>query len=223
MNIKKIIFTLAAFFCAAQFFYAQDSVQLNSAETEIPLEKNAEAENPEKQFVFTGTPESENRTEIERRNTGVWAVIKMVLVLALVVACLYFVMTFMKKTVNGDTNADDPYLRKVAQVNLAPGKSVQVVTLLDNCYVVGVSDSGVNLIGTIDNEELVNAMNLSADKANKTRKARNFGDILEMFMPSKSSRTTSATQPDIYSESSKNVQDFVEGQRKRINRSRDKE
>lgn len=221
MNIKKIIFTLAAFLCAVNLFYPQNSSKENPSESEIIITRDGELENMEKQFVFTDSSAAENAAP--RNSSTAWAIIKMVLVLAIVVACIYFVMTFMKKSINGDSSADDPYLRKVAQVNLAPGKSVQVVTLLDNCYVVGVSDSGVNLIGTIEDKELINAMNLSADKASKSKKARNFGEILEMFMPSKSSRETSATQPDIYTESSKSVQDFVKTQRKRINKNKDNE
>ncbi|MGN0740031.1 MAG: FliO/MopB family protein [Treponema sp.] len=222
MNFKKIIFTLAAFFCAVNLFYPQNSSKENASENEIIITRDAELENMEKQFVITDSSSAGNTAQ-RSSGSGGWAIIKMVLVLAIVVACIYFVMTFMKKSINGDSSADDPYLRKVAQVNLAPGKSVQVVTLLDNCYVVGVSDSSVNLIGTIEDKELINAMNLSADKASKNRKARNFGEILEMFMPSKSSRETSATQPDIYTESSRNVQDFVKTQRKRINKNKDNE
>ena len=65
-------------------------------------------------------------------------------------------------------------------------------------------------------------MNLSADKAEKSRKARNFGEVLEMFMPSKSSHTTSATQTNIYSEASDDVKEFVKEQRKRISRNKPK-
>ena len=61
-------------------------------------------------------------------------------------------------------------------------------------------------------------MNISADKESRTRKARNFGEVLEMFMPSKSSHTTSATQDNIYSEASNDVKEFVKEQRKRINK-----
>lgn len=200
--------------------YAQKENDSSKDETEIIISNESQTQNPEKQFVFN-TDSAQDVNQVKRPNTFLMF-LRMVLVLAIVVACIYLVMNFMKKSVTGDSDTDDVYLRKVAQLTLSPGKTVQVVTLLDKGYMLGVSDSSVNLITEITDKELVDAMNLSADKAEKSRKARNFGEVLEMFMPSKSSHTTSATQTNIYSEASDDVKEFVKEQRKRISRNKPK-
>lgn len=219
MKLKKILVFLFVFSCL-NGIYAQKDNGSSKDETQVVITNDSEAVNPEKQFVFN-TETTENLNQVKRPNTFLMF-LRMVIVLAIVVACIYFVMNFMKKSVNGDSDTDDVYLRKVAQLTLTPGKTVQIVTLLDKGYMLGVSDSSVNLITEITDKELVGAMNLSADKAEKSRKARNFGEVLEMFMPSKSSHTTSATQTNIYSEASDDVKEFVKEQRKRINRNKPK-
>lgn len=219
MKLKKILMILLAFSCL-NGIYAQKENDSFKDETEIIISNESQTQNPEKQFVFN-TDSAQDVNQVKRPNTFLMF-LRMVLVLAIVVACIYFVMNFMKKSVTGDSDTDDVYLRKVAQLTLSPGKTVQVVTLLDKGYMLGVSDSSVNLITEITDKELVDAMNLSADKAEKSRKARNFGEVLEMFMPSKSSHTTSATQTNIYSEASDDVKEFVKEQRKRISRNKPK-
>lgn len=219
MKLKKILMILLAFSCL-NGIYAQKENDSSKDETEIIISNEFQTQNPEKQFVFN-TDSAQDVNQVKRPNTFLMF-LRMVLVLAIVVACIYLVMNFMKKSVTGDSDTDDVYLRKVAQLTLSPGKTVQVVTLLDKGYMLGVSDSSVNLITEITDKELVDAMNLSADKAEKSRKARNFGEVLEMFMPSKSSHTTSATQTNIYSEASDDVKEFVKEQRKRISRNKPK-
>ncbi|WP_318662807.1 flagellar biosynthetic protein FliO [Treponema sp.] len=219
MKLKKILMILLAFSCL-NGIYAQKENDSSKDETEIIISNESQTQNPEKQFVFN-TDSAQDVNQVKRPNTFLMF-LRMVLVLAIVVACIYLVMNFMKKSVTGDSDTDDVYLRKVAQLTLSPGKTVQVVTLLDKGYMLGVSDSSVNLITEITDKELVDAMNLSADKAEKSRKARNFGEVLEMFMPSKSSHTTSATQTNIYSEASDDVKEFVKEQRKRISRNKPK-
>lgn len=214
MKLKKIILVLLSLCIVSNFIFAQTGSISSNPENEIVLTQNDQQDNPESRFVIS---ENSTSNQNSRRTGGAWSFIKMILVLALVVVIIYLLMNFFKKTVNGP-ETDDPYLRKVAQINLGPGKSVQIVTILEKGYVLGVSDSGVTLISELDDKELINAMNLTADKKAATSKARNFTEVLEMFLPSKSSRETSATQTNIYSDSSKAVSDFIKTQRKRINK-----
>ena len=58
---------------------------------------------------------------------------------------------------------------------------MEVVTLIDKAYIVGVTDSQINLLGEINDKELIQAMNLQADKNQKTSKPVNFSELLDMF------------------------------------------
>lgn len=109
--------------------------------------------------------------------------VRMILVLAFVIALIYGFVWFMKKSIVRSNNADQ-FLRVVSSVTLSPGKSVQIVSLLDEkAYMLGVSDNSVNLIAEIEDKETISAMNLYADKTAETNKPKSFEDILNIFMP----------------------------------------
>ena len=217
MKFKKLLVVLIFIGSISNLVFSQTSSNKVDESTKIEGSSSAEAE---KKYSLNTTAGNES-ARTSKSNT--WEpILKMILVLALVIVIIYFLMNFFKKSINGGKGGnEDEYLRKVAHLNLGPGKSVQVVTLLENCYVLGVSDSGINLISEIDDKELISAMNISADKAAKTSKAKNFAEVLEMFMPSKSSKQTSATKTNIYSDSTQDVSEFIKNQRKRINRKDD--
>ncbi len=114
---------------------------------------------------------------------GVWVFIRMLLVLGLVLIFIWFIFKFLRKK-TGIAPSDSEFLRRVAALSLGPGKSVQVVTLVDNAYLLGVCENSVNLISKIEDKELINALNLYADKQSQSLKPKNFAEILDLFMPS---------------------------------------
>lgn len=208
MKFSKIVFAFflfASIFLTVGFAQNQTAVSENSVIVENP-ESNQIVDETQLSLGTNTAANAETRTP-----STAWLLIRMILVLALVLACAYFAIRFMKKGINPDAN-DDPFLRQVSSVSLGNGKSVQVVTLIDNAYILGVSDSSVNLIGELKDKELIEAMNLYADKKEKTKKARNFEDVLAIFMPSKSVKKDKG----IFSDTSKSVSDFIKEQRNKI-------
>ena len=117
-------------------------------------------------------------------------IIRMIVVLALVIAALYGIMLFFKKK-NNNVQSDDDFLRRVSSLTLSPGKSVEIVTLVDRGFILGVTESNINLIAEIEDKEMISALNLNFDKKQNTKKPMNFSDVLEMFMPAKSRDNTS--------------------------------
>lgn len=141
-----------------------------------------------------------------------WMLVKMIFSLAIVVGISYGVFYLMKRNLK-TTNDNDPFLRQVSQITLSPGKSVQVVTLQNNAYLIGVTDSNINLLGKIEDEQLINAMNLYADGKNNVKKPRSFAEILDIFMPGSSKEGNE----DIYSEDSESPVDELKRQREKLN------
>ena len=135
--------------------------------------------NPEEEISLE-SPEVASEVESPGVFSTVWIFVRMVLVLIVVLACVYGVFHLLRRT-SGFKSSSDPFLRKVAQLNLSPGKSVQVVTLLDNAYLIGVTDSSISLIAQVSDGELVDSMNLYADRNDRTARPRTFADILELF------------------------------------------
>lgn len=156
-----------------------------------------------------------------RSPNGVWVFIRMILVLALVILIIWLVFKLMKKNMAPGTD-NDPFLRKVSQVTVSPGKTVQIVTLLDHAYLIGVGEDSINLLGTIDDKELIDAMNLYADKHSNTTKPRSFADILDIFMPngprSKEKPAAPKTTKKVYDGSTEQVLNMLKKQRDRLNK-----
>ena len=186
----------------------------------IKLSKSSAPSNLSKKFCFLESAsllsesfrEGPNLENLESNSSGFstfWLFFRMILVLGIVVVCIYAVVWFMKKSVKGESDEDEPFLRKVSSVSLAPGKSVQIVTLVDKGFIVGVSEDSVNLISEINDKELIDAMNLYSDKKKQTQKPRSFADVLEIFMPRKK-------DTNIYDDSSKKFTDMLNKQRDRL-------
>lgn len=165
LSIKIIFVGLFILFCGGVVFSQETSGSnaVSSKEQELEMVISTNEEIQEQQTKSTG-----------------WLFVRMVLVLLLVVACVYGVFYFVKKNTNTD-NQTDAFLKKVASINLAPGKSVQVITIQNHCYVLGVSDSSVQLISELDDKDLIDAMNLKAD-SEPTGKVKDFATMLANAM-----------------------------------------
>ena len=140
-----------------------------------------------------------------------WLFVRMILVLAVVVGCIYGVLWLFKRSAQLP-ESEDPFLRQVSSVSLGNGKSAQVITLIDRAYIIGVSDASVNLLAEITDKELVDAMNLYSDERKHIKKPRSFSDILDIFMQTKSSGKGS-----VFSASGTELSDMLKRQRERIN------
>ena len=116
----------------------------------------------------------------EKGSSSISIFIRMLVVLIIVVALIYFVFYFVKKKTNVVKN-DDDYLRRAAYINIAPGKTVEVITLIDKAYLIGVTEDNITLLGEIKDDELIKAMNITADKKANTKKPSNFSEVLDMF------------------------------------------
>ncbi len=108
-----------------------------------------------------------------------WLFVRMLFALILVAAIIYGISYVLKKGFVSK-EAESPFLKKAATLTLAPGKSVQVITMPDKAWVVGVTDAGINLIGEITDVDLVNQMILEAEKE-VLSKPKDFASILSSF------------------------------------------
>ena len=199
---KKIFAFLCAFSLFAGMAFAQAAAQSQSLpdETTLLIE-----DSPAAGAGAAGALPSSGASTL-------WVFFRMIFVLIVVVACIYLVMSFMKEKLGGSVADDDTFLRKVAQVTIAPGKTVQIVTLLEHAYLIGVTDNSIDLLGEITDKELVDAMNLNADKKQNAARARNFEEILSLFLNPKSSNATEGER-----KASSSITDFFKSQKEKFN------
>lgn len=179
---------------------SNESGQNTSAQTSV----NSSFENDVNYFSDTQAAAGESSSNFTyKAPSTAGMIIKMLVVLALVIAGLYAILRFIKKK-NNNVQSDDDFMRRVSTLNFAPGKSVEIVTLVDRCFMLGVTDSNINLIAEITDKEMISAMNLNFDKKQNTKKPMNFNDVLEMFMPG-----NSRNRQNIYSNTEKAVDNLA--------------
>lgn len=178
------------FLCMTAVFslYSQN----NSTNNQTPLTEDA--------IVFSDTVNTETTGSAQtyKGPSTLAMFVRMILVLIIVVALIYGTLWFIKKKTNV-VKTDDEYLRRAAYINIAPGKTVEVITLIDKAYLIGVTEDNITMLGEIHDDELIKAMNLSADKKNNTKKPATFSDVLDMFLVKKGS------QKNVFSETEEQV------------------
>ena len=109
---------------------------------------------------------------------------RMILVLIIIVLLIYGFVWLLRKT-SGQKSKNDPYLKEVANLTFAPGKSVRVVTLKDKAFLIGVTESNINLISEVEDKDLIDAMNLNAEEK-PSDKPKDFASLLASFTKSTS-------------------------------------
>ena len=176
-TLKKSLLIFVILFGITNVFFSQNNSDSLNVENSVSVSEDSTLLQDD---YFSSNNETSN-LNLKQPSTA-WTFIKMILFLCLVVAAIYAVMWFFKKKVN-NTKSDDNFLRRVSSLNIGPGKSVEIVTLLDNAYILGVTDSNINVIDQIEDKELIEALNLNFDKNQNVKKPMNFADVLDIFMP----------------------------------------
>lgn len=168
------------------FVFSQtDTSQSSSVESSVLDESQIllGETNPESQITF-----SDDESNLEK--SSVWLFVRMILVLILVIVAIYALMKFFKKK-STEVKSSDDFLRSVSSLAFGPGKSVEIVTLIDKAYVLGVTEKSINLIAEIDDKELIESLNLNHDKKSNVTKPINFAEVLDMFVNPKNKRKAS--------------------------------
>lgn len=175
---------LAAIFIAALAFsgFSQETNPNTNTDSVTAVETTSTAAQDYESSTsyFNPAAATQNDGSNYKAPSALWTIVKFVFFLALVVAAIYAVMHFFKKK-SSVAQSEDDFLRRVSSLTLAPGKSVEIVTLLEKGYILGVTDGNISLISEIDDKELVNSLNLNFDKKQNIKKPMNFSDVLDMF------------------------------------------
>lgn len=111
--------------------------------------------------------------------------VRMIVALVIVAGLIYWLLRVIKKKTNV-TKTEDDFLRRAASISVGNNQTVEVVTLIDRAYVIGVSEGKITLLDEITDEkerdkDLIESMNLNADKKQNTKKPVKFSEVLDMF------------------------------------------
>jgi flagellar protein FliO/FliZ len=137
--------------------------------------------------------------------------LRMIVVLALVLAVIYCVYRLMKRLARPKA-ADSSAVKILASTNLGPGKALHIVALGSKAYLIGATDSSVNLVTELEDKEFVDKLNLEASMSPpKVGSGRDFGEMLSGILGGRNGggRKSSA-------KGARGAGDFLAGQRDRL-------
>ena len=173
-SIKSLVTVVILLFCFG-ILNAQQNNSTNQNDNVIS----------EQSILINPQTETGNQTNANveyKPSSTIGVFVRMIVVLIVVVLLIYAFFWFVKRKTNNNLKTDDDYLRRVAYLNIAPGKTVEVITLIDKAYLIGVTEDNISLLGEIDDKELITAMNLNSDKQSNIKKPATFSEVLELFL-----------------------------------------
>ncbi|MDR1506083.1 MAG: flagellar biosynthetic protein FliO [Treponema sp.] len=117
------------------------------------------------------------------------AVLRMVLVLALVAGIIYLVMFFLRRLSHPRVE-QNPHIKVLASTHLGSGRFVHVVSLGDKAWLVGSGEGGIRHIADINDRELIDTMLLesSGKIAEEINPISGFKALLGRFSGSRTDR-----------------------------------
>jgi flagellar protein FliO/FliZ len=113
--------------------------------------------------------------------SSIFAILRMVLVLALVAGVIYLIVRFLKRMGKPQIE-QNPHLKILASTHLGNGRYVHVVSVGKEAWLVGSGEGGVHHIAAIGDQEAVDAMALDASRQKaETPEVFNFQALVKKF------------------------------------------
>lgn len=171
----------ALLFFAAGFFFQIPPVFAQETALEETLEEGTSSAGDRLRAAERSLTFAED-TEINTPQSGpsIWAAVRMVLILTLAAAAIYGVVFFIKRF-SKQTVGNDPFLKILATAHLGSNRYAHVVAVGSKAWLLGSSDGGVNLVGEIDDKDIINAMLLESSKKSAEAAADRFPDFMSIM------------------------------------------
>ena len=175
---------------ALLFFGAGLLVQIPSISAqEVPTQdenapsQDAQARDPyawERSITFSEDEGESAVSASPAAGPSIWAVVRMLLTLALAAVAIYGVVFFIKRAAKPSA-VSDPFLKILATTHLGANRYAHIVNVGDKAWLLGSSDGGVNLIGEIEDKDVLNAMLLEDSRKSALSSGGRFPDFLTML------------------------------------------
>lgn len=208
---KKTLLVVFWLFCLIPVLFSQ---QTEKPQTSIPATDETTI------LLDTPTANEANVIPSVSSSANIWTLVRIVLILLIVCAGIYGTVYILKKSTKTNV-ANDPYLKNIATLMLSTNKSVRVISIGSQAFLVGVTDQAISLISEIEDKELIDAMNLEADR-NASVPSGSFVSILTSLLPKKvrpviqTPEAPSVSNRTQDSTSALATSDFLRKQRERI-------
>jgi flagellar protein FliO/FliZ len=112
----------------------------------------------ESTLVLAETPEQ----ELQAPETSLFPyVVRMVIVLALVIAAIYGLYALLKRS-SRPRNEEDAYIKILASSPLGAGKMLHVVSVGERAWLLASADAAISVVSELEDKEMIDALTLRA-------------------------------------------------------------
>ncbi len=120
---------------------------------------------------------------------SIWDFGRMFLILAFVIALIYFVYWLLKKGTRRKIQEND-LIRVLGSKSLSGSRALHLVEAAGGVYLIGSSDGGVELIAEVKDKETLDSLKLRASQEAPNAGKKSFQEILSsVFKPAKKTST----------------------------------
>lgn len=210
--IKRFSLLLFALMLGSAFCFSQEAPASNA-----DGKNNATTTVDETKILLQNQTQG-NLTASEKSVSFFGSLWKLIIMLIIVCGLAYIVLRFLKKSQTLSMN-DDPYLHMVSSLKLAPNKSLYIITLKREAFLIAVTEKDVSLISKIEDTELIDAFNLYAENSPPMQKS--FAEMLSTFFrkDEKSPAQQKQTVQKKAESSDELTDNFLQGMRERLSQS----
>lgn len=216
MNIRRSAFAILVFVCVGAAAQAQQVPQKRelSGSGGTPAAGAAASASASTQFpdeqkfvIHEGTGQGKTGSKA-LRSYGVWDFVQMLLILGLVVVGIYLLFYFLKKA-GGPRQQESEVINLLSTRALQSNRSLHLVEVGKQIFLVGSSESGVALVAEIHDRESIDEIRIKAAERGTLVGRRGFRDVFAgMFTRSGPGATIGAPAIDPFG--------FIRQQRERL-------
>ncbi len=108
---------------------------------------------------------------------GIWDLVRMVVVLGLVIGAVYGVFFLLRRTAGGRFRNTE-LIKLLGSQPLPGNRSLHLVQVGSQLFLVGSADSAVNLVSEINDKETIDEIRLSAGNTEEQAESRRFSELI---------------------------------------------
>ena len=170
-TLKKLIIVLAALLIAASVY----SQEANPVDTQAETETATDVD--ESTLSIGGEAQGSDQAPSVESAVGLWDLVRMVLVLVLVIASIYGLF-FLLKRIQGNRGSGVELIHVLSSQNLSGGKSVHLVEVGRQVFLIGSGDQNVVLISEIVDQASLDTIQIKREQAASER-GKSFSQLLQ--------------------------------------------
>lgn len=213
---NRIILLLSVIVCLSVLpavFCQETAAQQNNAEQEYI---NKVRSYMYSQNADTSADNHSADTKKRKTNVDVWAYIRIIVVLALMVGAIYAIFLVMKKFLKVKEDTGDG-VQLLTSRTLGPGKQVQVVFVHGRYLILGVTNDNINLLGEITDPKEIEHIELYANEQ-AAESGQTFGQMISSMYNRLFGKKTADDKKFDYE---KDEMDFIRRQKEKLGRTDD--